>query len=825
MLRRIAASVVIGSFIFTSVAIPVQNVHAAPAVQSAHFVPTKFKALYLTSHTYLKLKNVDIVEGDKGKAFVFTVTVYNGDNKSISLLDYWYKVKNKNGSTYKMKAMDANVKELVPAKANRDFTYYAEVDNATKLSDILVEVVKWDFSKPNYERKIGSVAIPANYANITPYGKTQQFSWNNQLLTTKLTKALLATESDAQHLTITWEVVNNGNMSIKMNGTKFQIRTKNGLVYPVEFDGSTETVAAKGKKQVTLAVSVPANVSLNGAALVWSNQPEGYVYGVPIVSHEIKTQTETVQVGQTLKLNFNSQVIETSPKEITAASVTNTLNRLDIAYQLTNKGKKSIPLPSLAFEYKSASGAVYPMDIKEATFKSINPGISKELDLSVEVPAAETQGKGTLFIYELIKVKEKDVKRLLGKHNVSVSTQVKSDTPFATKVDYKNTQGAYKVTVDKIYRNPWNNEDIIQAEIEVANASSSSQNIPVPELIAGVYLDGVKLKGNVQVIKTSNAVSIGKGQSTKYLVTTKVPYTQQFSTIKVEVGEKIGENTIAIGSFSGMNAVKQPAKYRFDQVISSQRVDKKSDLTAKKVKVYEGRSSSMFLVDLELTNKGNRVDQLSNWVGYFRNKSGMVFPAIISNTEDLINPYGKVSTSAYAIIPKNVGYTDFELIIGEGLVEGNFAKPTETPTSFIYPSIIELEYKESPASNVLENLELYPYTFGMKKVLASILDEGRIKFSFDYSLEQLATAEKQLTKRDVIVEIVDDGGKQYETLFKLGEDLKETRNTRKDIIIEDSNLFVNIPQFKNYTVNVYDVVSNHKRLIATKKMEWFTTSS
>ncbi|MDQ6420915.1 hypothetical protein RB620_15920 [Paenibacillus sp. LHD-117] len=827
MFRRMAIGVVVGTLIATSsVTVPTNVLAAQAAPAASHFSPTKLNAVYLTGKSYLKLKSADIVEGEKGRAFVFTITVYNGESRTVDLIDYWFKVKNKSGSNFKIKAADANVKEVIPAQSNRDFTYYAEIDENTKLSDLNVEVIKWDFSVSTYERRVGLISIPKNYNNVTPYGQTQQYKWNNQLVTTKLTNGILAKDSELQHVSFTWQIVNNGTLPVKFANTKFVIKTAEGLIYPIEYDLATESVAAREKKDFLLSATIPASVSLTGAKLVWVQQTETMAYGLPIVNHEIKAKAEDLKETAVIKINSGTQIVEGKPDEVVTTSISNKLNRFTIEYQLLNTGKKNVILPALSFEYTSASGATYPMEVKDAAGTiSINPGINKSVDVSVEIPSSETTNKGTLYVYETIKVNNKDVKRLLGKHAVTASNQVTENTAFGKKVDYKNTQGSYQVTIDQLYRNPWNNEDLIQAEIQVSNTMTTTTSLPAPELTASVYLDGVLLKEQVQLIKTNNKITLSKGETAKYLVLTKIPYLQEFSKVEIKVNEKVAENAIHIGTFAGTNAIKTPKSYKLGSTILSQREDKKSDITAKGIKIYEGQNTSMVYVDLELTNKGSRVDQLNSWVGYFRNKAGMVFPAIIGSTADLINPFGKVSTYAYTLIPKNVGYDDFELILGEGIVESKFANPTDKATAYLHPSITKLDYTSIAPATTFENLELNPYKLSFNRVLASILDERRIVLNFNYAMEISESSQKDLTSHDIILELVDDNGKRYEKTFKIGEDLVVTRNSRQEIIIEDPNLFVNIPKFTNYTLNIYDAVDKHKRLLASKRLEWFITSS
>ena len=107
----------------------------------------------MTNSTYIKVKNVNVVEGDSGRAFVYTLTIVNKDKKTLDLTDYWFQINSKSGATFKIKKLDANAKEVVPANSSKDFTYYAEIDANSKLTDLSIQVIKWDFSLPSYQQK------------------------------------------------------------------------------------------------------------------------------------------------------------------------------------------------------------------------------------------------------------------------------------------------------------------------------------------------------------------------------------------------------------------------------------------------------------------------------------------------------------------------------------------------------------------------------------------------------------------------------------------------------------------------------------------------
>ena len=107
----------------------------------------------------------------------------------------------------------------------------------------------------------------------------------------------MAKDNENQSITFDWVVVNGGTLSLKLAGTKFSVITKSGDVYPIDYDPATTVVPAKGVKTISLSASVPVNVSLQGASLVWYETKEGINYPLPIAKHAIVGTSEQQEMN------------------------------------------------------------------------------------------------------------------------------------------------------------------------------------------------------------------------------------------------------------------------------------------------------------------------------------------------------------------------------------------------------------------------------------------------------------------------------------------------------------------------------------------------
>ena len=123
---------------------------------------------------------------------------------------------------------------------------------------------------------------------------------------------------------------------------------------------------------------------------------------------------------------------------------------------------------------------------------------------------------------------------------------------------------------------------------------------------------------------------------------------------------------------------------------------------------------------------------------------------------------------------------------------------------------------------------MFPYKLNISHVLAGIVDEKNFEVSFDYNINSELNIEKDLTKHKITLELIDEAGKTYETTYSIdpadNNSLEIGKTVSKEWDVQDNNFFANVPKFKSYKLNIYDVVNDHKRLIGTKSLEWLIRS-
>ncbi|HIW33060.1 MAG TPA: hypothetical protein IAA29_09770, partial [Candidatus Paenibacillus intestinavium] len=125
--------------------------------QVMHVSTASQSKVSLMSNVSAELFDVEYLTQENGKLVTFTLEIQNNSSKSLPLIDYWAKIKTSKKS-YITKLIETDkTKELVPVNATQYLTFYAQVEKDVSISDLYIDIIKWDFNASNYETKLGTL--------------------------------------------------------------------------------------------------------------------------------------------------------------------------------------------------------------------------------------------------------------------------------------------------------------------------------------------------------------------------------------------------------------------------------------------------------------------------------------------------------------------------------------------------------------------------------------------------------------------------------------------------------------------------------------------
>lgn len=358
------------------------------------------------SASRMELKDVILLPNDDGKTVAFTLTLHNDESTDLEFINYWVRLQSKAGNQFTVNLLPQDQdKNRIPPRTSQDFHFYAKLNATTELSDLIFNLIRWDFNVTDFERVVGQVTVPEDYSYVTPTGSRRQFSLANVPFIGHIKRTTVSQNDDYYLPALYFELENAGTSSVKLPELQFFIRTKSGLVYPLESPVLVKDFAIQPlvRKEGLLSGSIPREVEEEGWQLViaqtisGSGENAGTVQ-MPLAFFEIPaTDAEDVSIGNDYRF---------SNKDGTYTARLNALQRLpwedqDIltaAITLRNDGSSALPIPELTGYFKLDDNVKIDAKLVR-TDKVIGIGAGKEINVQVAAKIPYTYEFASLKLY------------------------------------------------------------------------------------------------------------------------------------------------------------------------------------------------------------------------------------------------------------------------------------------------------------------------------------------------------------------------------------------------------------------------------------------
>ncbi len=771
------------------------------------FAGTKLKTFNITSKSYIEISDVLFQYSNNEKIVHYTVTVHNKDNKNLDFMDYWVDVMDTSGSKYSVQANPGNSKSnRVAPQSSQTFKFYAKVNPKLNYYNLKFKLIKWDFSMPNYERVIGEARVTSKYANVVPSNQYYVLTKGTERIRTYLQPGSRFNLGDTTQFQTTFQLENSGSFVKNVSEYQFYMKTKAGNIVKLNTDITADQKLESGKKlDVLLSGEVKSNVDLNGAQL-FVTQTEGEAkFESPVANYAMTWQAASniiAEVNKTKSIKIDGVQVETGI-EYSYVDEGEKQNEVSVTLKFTNKGSKAIKLPKYSFDLLSSGGVRYPA-IPEAEEIELVPGIQKELILTGKVPVGDASKSWTLLVQQPKEENKTSGYVLTGFKLPTVKT---GDSQASLIKQYQNENSKYEIAIMDTERLPWGDQDIVNVYVEIRNKGEKEQLIP--DMKSTLKMNGAALDAkDVSIVKLDNQILIPAGESIRYVISTKVPYSYKFSKMSLVLNDQLEEKKIrTMGQFT-INELT-PVKY----VRNTYNLDskgRKATLDLENSYRFEDKNSSMYYVEFSYSNKEDRISELPVLKGYFKTQDGKYIEAEVQNVKSKLSPTGKALFIASAQIPKSYDGEGLQFIAGEAITAGKYSTIEDKPDSYIKGGSFNVPVAINQVSDKFEDMKINPYTLTLEKVDAGISGNSALTLDLRYTLTDSKKYEVNENKKQLLFEI-NDGNTTYEQIveFEGEKGLVVGKNQQRKIEFTGPN--ISRVLYNGYKLNVYEYHNGHKK--------------
>ncbi len=511
--------------------------------------PQKLGKVVLKEGVTAEVNNLVLMPSDQGQTVGFTLTVNNNSNSTVDFIDYWVNLISKSGTKYTVNLVNKDSNKIA-AKSSVDILFYSTVGKNVKITDLIVQVIKWDFSASSYSRVLGSLSVPSRFVVPVPAGKGRIVTTENTKISLVVNSATIGKSDKYFRPDLKVTIKNEGNVSLVLPEYELSILTTDNKMYPLttkQLKGIN--LAPLAEKEIQLSASIPIAVKEGNWKLAVNLPINEGKNKFPVAIFELP-KPSVVSGDQTGKYytyitsngiyNIRLDSINRVPLQDNDLIVSN----LTIA----NKSNESLPAPNLIGKIKLNNSIEKEVFIStNSKVLSIPPGQTINLQAVGSVPYTLEIDKVNLTIQQKESGNESESETL----DLVEFTHSGKFEPIAVinrgaKYETKDVGSRANISVQKARTFIGSNTDIVAVEIKVENLE---KRITDTQKLDGYFeaSDGTVFPATFQNITEKVAP---KSNALIYAWATLPKETDQ-SNLKVVIGKAVetvaGEKTQSLG--------------------------------------------------------------------------------------------------------------------------------------------------------------------------------------------------------------------------------------------------------------------------------------
>lgn len=787
---------------------------ATPAAQQV--VPVvhtlaNLQPVKISAKSTARLTDVNILTMDEESILTYTLTIANGDGKPLDLLDYWSKLKTASGTVYSTSLITQDKdKKKLSAGSSTTLTFVAKVGKNTKLSDLVFQVIKWDFSQSGYESLKGQFKIPETYQTSTPSNQSKTLKIFDVPVKAQVSHVATFTSGDYNYVNLGLKVQNIGYRIFQDPKAKFVIKADNGASYPLSADSTSIDfkIQPQDSKILNFMTNIPKTIDLKNMELQLVLDDETAKISLPIATMQLPKAANTsmaVEANEPKTISLDSGKIAVTVQG-TSMSPMGDEQDLTVRFSIRNSSGTTLNLPKYQFEIHTSDGYRLPISAPFLEKVSLLPLEERMVTLNATIPANVKTDHLEMFM-NLPAAADATPDSFGYPVGIFALPDAQSmQNMIGQKQFVQTTSGIVGYSLNSLQRLPWSDGDQFTAKITLYNPSNKTMKLP--EFLGQLTIDSAKLDANTKLISTQNLGLLGAFMSADFYVVTKVPSYLDFNQVQVSLLEKIGESQVEWLQFSNSGILPKPSNIEAGAAYTIDTSGRKQELMVRRSYVYSGTSSDLIYTEIQTQNMESYPLNLSQLVGVYQGKGGETYKASASQIETSVGPYEKGIVALWAKIPKKTATEDMRLILGEGITNDKMTAIKEEPTGYINASAFELNVSQPNVNGTLSNLNLFPYTLTVKDVRATLSGSTSVNLIFDYNQSRDMDYAIGEFGHKYLFEVVDSSGRTFEKEFAPETELRLTSDGSASFSFDD--FVFDGRKGGTFTLNVYDLFQGQK---------------
>lgn len=229
----------------------------------------------------------------QGNQLVFKADIYNAANSELSFMYYWLRVVTKQGTKHDVHLVNSSQGTSIPPKSSKTYIFTSTVDDDIKLSDINLQVIRWNFAVDGYEQHMGTVSITESYDPAVTWEQGKSVIIDNSPVQFKGSKFLLLKKGNEYEVKIDLITKNLGKFNVSIPNYTFYVQTAEGYLYPAKPAKSDHNVLPSVEEVLSLQAKIPTGINMNEMRLIMVETIGQY--DVPQLTMKLPSESSTIE--------------------------------------------------------------------------------------------------------------------------------------------------------------------------------------------------------------------------------------------------------------------------------------------------------------------------------------------------------------------------------------------------------------------------------------------------------------------------------------------------------------------------------------------------
>ncbi|MDQ0167383.1 hypothetical protein [Bacillus horti] len=781
------------------------------------------KEIKFLGENTISLKNVQLIPTKGGQVLYTTFEVKNKSAQALDFYPYWIQMQSTNNARFPVSFVDEGQGNKVLPSSSKTFSYYTLVPNQITAEDLVVRLIKWDFTTANYQRQIYTFKLPEKFV-LSPIekGKRHAVDVDGVKVGMALTSSQMVTGSSSKQVRLRVSQINQGLRPVQVPNYEYVLRSGDGYTYPVTYTPTDEpqNLLPKLEKSINLTAELPVDADIESFELIVSEPKEEltYEFSVPLASFDLgladQDQSESTGKGETHALEVDGEPIGTT---ITDVLLINDGNNRDqskivrVSLNFENQGVKAVDLPAYRYSMTGSNGYTYPVTARgNGADTELRPKFKKSIDLIVELPADEQIEDFELVISEPQEEGSSQQSFPLASFELDVEQLYLNFTEIGRTTNVKIDGYEYELSMENIHAYPAASsfDNILSYEIKLKNPNNYT--VPFPQLGGRLNFIGQQTVPAKALEPTES--SLYANQEVSVHMWGKVPddvnirqliiHLQDMQT--TEEGQTIDSGDLAVFNVLSRN-IRLPQVAHNDAHQSSY-IGRESTMKLHSTGRYSVSGSNIITTSFLVENKDNRPIKVPSFQGYFETRDGDIFPAYLKNKDQLISPRGSAIVTYWTELSTDMELRDLSLVLGQPLQEDS-----EIMTNAVSFKVTrDNQGIPNPGAPTYHSDGTFSHRLGGVSITIGRMmpnyEQGNIQYQFSKSRTSVIDdgSEKSLT-----FEVVKSNGDVVHT---------QTLNVEADGNSKSGTEYINFSPDDVQYIRVYENFENGRRQIANFSM-------